>query len=216
MIVDTTYELPVAWDVTPALIGEPTVAKRLIRNAHQTTIKRAKYLMASGVPLQSLLEEGHILPIIDNPLDGTETKPGSILDTDLLYNQSGEVFWVDDQGEAVQPLYKGYDKSCDRLRYGFHPKDQEDWIFRLKRSVDPIIFNQVARDSKKFKCLYKKRTTVERVNGRLDRDFRLEVHTICGLKKMRLTIAMCFLVMIGFALVKCQAGDRTRLASWVA
>jgi len=37
----------------------------------QTTIERAKYLMAvrgySGTPLQTLLEEAHIIPIIDNP-----------------------------------------------------------------------------------------------------------------------------------------------------
>ncbi|HFI0186192.1 TPA: transposase, partial [Streptococcus suis] len=95
------------------------------------------------------------------------------------------------------------------------PHYQDNRIFRLKRSVEPIIFNQVARDSKKFKRLYKKRTAVERVNGRLDRDFRFETHTIRGLKKMSLAVAMSFLVMIGFALRKAKSGTRTHLASWV-
>ncbi|HFI0840837.1 TPA: transposase, partial [Streptococcus suis] len=108
-----------------------------------------------------------------------------------------------------------YDKSCDSLRYGFHPRYQDNRIFRLKRSVEPIIFNQVARDSQKFKRLYKKRTAVERVNGRIDRDFRFEKHTIRGLKKMSLAIAMSFLVMVGFALAKLKLGQNTHLASWV-
>ncbi|HHJ7995415.1 hypothetical protein [Streptococcus dysgalactiae] len=63
--------------------------------------------------------------------------------------------------------------------------------------------------------MYKKRTAVERVNGRLDRDFRLETHTIRGLKKMNVAVSMSFLVMIGFALSKLKAGQREHLGSWV-
>lgn len=219
LIVDTTYELPVAWRVTPASKGEPTVAKELIRNLSQTTLEKGKYIMAdkgySGSSLQTLLEEAHIITIIDNPHKWKENDTRQYLDTDLIYNQSGEVFWVDDRGQAIQLIYKGYDSSSDSLRYGFHPKYQDDRIFRLKRCVEPIIFNQVARDSKKFKRLYKKRTAVERVNGRLDRDFRFETHTIRGLKKMSLAVAMSFLVMLGFALWKAKSGKRTHIASWV-
>ncbi len=219
LIVDTTYELPVIWEVTPASKGEPTIAKKLIKSLSHTMLEKGKYLMAdkgySGSPLQYLLEEADITPIIDHPhkWQGDDTR--QYLDTDLIYNQSGEVFWVTDRGQAIQLVYKGYDSSCDSLRYGFHAKYQDRRIFRLKRCVEPIIFNQVARDSKKFKRLYKKRTAVERVNGRLDRDFRFETHTIRGLKKMSLAVGMSFLVMIGFALGKAKSGQRTHLASWV-
>lgn len=219
LIVDATYELPILWEVTPASKGEPTVAKRLIKQFSTTAIERAQYLMAdrgySGLPLQNLLEDAEITPIIDNPhkWKGDETR--QYLDTDLIYNQSGEVFWVDENGRAVQLLYKGYDSSCDSLRYGFHPSQGDERIFRLKRSIEPIIFNKVARDSEKFRKLYRKRTAVERVNGRLDRDFRLEKHTIRGLKKMSLAISMSFLVMVGFALSKLKTDQREHLASWV-
>ncbi|MGU8000417.1 transposase, partial [Streptococcus suis] len=70
-----------------------------------------------------------------------EDSPRQYLDTDLIYNQSGQVFWVDDRGQAIQLVYKGYDSSSDSLRYGFHPKYQDKRIFRLKRCVEPIIFN---------------------------------------------------------------------------
>ena len=137
------------------------------------------------------------------------------LDTDLMYNQSGEVFWIDEKGQSIQLIYKGYDNSCDSLRYGFHPSQGDKRSFRLKRSVEPIIFNRVGRESKKFQRIYKQRTAVERVNGRLDRDFRLENHTIRGLKKMSLAVSMRFLVMVGFALSKLKLGQRKHLASWV-
>src|SRR5699024_3325604 len=219
LIVDTTYELPVAWKVTSASRGEPTIAKQLIGDLGETVLKGAKYLMAdrgySGNPLQNLLKEADITPIIDNPhkWQGEETR--QYLDTDLIYKESGEVFWVSDRGQAIPLSCKGYDSSCDSLRYGFHPKYQDKRIFRLKRSVEPIIFNRVARDSQMFKRLYKKRAAVEGVNGRLDRDFRFERHTIRGLKKMSSAVAMSFLVMIGFALGKAKLGQRSHLASWV-
>lgn len=219
LIVDAHYELPIAWQVTPASKGEPTVAKKMINHLSEKVLDRAQYLMAdrgySGEPLQDLLEGADILPIIDAPHRWKEEETRQYLDTDIVYNQSGQVFWVDDQCEEIELLYKGYDKSCDSLRYGFHPQYQDSRIFRLKRSFEPIIFNKVGRASQKFKRQYKKRTSVERVNGRLDRDFRFENHTIRGLKKMRLAISMSFLVMIGFALAKLKTGNQAHLASWV-
>ncbi|HFI0696009.1 TPA: transposase [Streptococcus suis] len=190
-----------------------------MRNLSQTTLETVKYLMAdkgySGRPLQALLEEAHIITIIDNPHKWREDSPRQYLDTDLIYNQSGQVFWVDDRGQAIQLVYKGYDSSSDSLRYGFHPKYQDKRIFRLERCVESIIFNQVARDSRKFERLYKKRTAVERVNGRLDRDFRFEPHTIRGLKKMGLAVAMSFLVMPGFALRKVITISLWTITNWI-
>ena len=58
--------------------------------------------------------------------------------------------------------------------------------------TDTRIFTKVAGNSKKWRRLYKKRTSIERVNGRIDRDFQFEKHTIRGLKKMQmfLTVTM--------------------------
>lgn len=90
----------------------------------QTTMDRVEYLMAvrgySGIPLQNLIEEATIIPIIDHPRRWKEDETRQCLDTDVIYNQSGEVFWVDDNGKATQLICKGYDKSCDSLQYGFH------------------------------------------------------------------------------------------------
>ncbi|NYS50039.1 DDE transposase, partial [Streptococcus danieliae] len=61
----------ILWKITPASKGEPTIAKELIKNFSETTSQRAQYLTAdrgySGLPLQNLLEDAEIIPIIENP-----------------------------------------------------------------------------------------------------------------------------------------------------
>ena len=66
-------------------------------------------------------------------------------------------------------------------------------------STDNRIFVPVARDSKKFKTKYKKRTEVERLNGRLDRDYMFNDHFIRGQEKMELMVDLSFLVMLTMA-----------------
>ena len=66
-------------------------------------------------------------------------------------------------------------------------------------STDYRIFVPIARDSKKFKRLYKKRTEVERLNGRIDRDYMFNDHFIRGQKKMDLMLKLSFIVMLTMA-----------------
>ena len=57
----------------------------------------------------------------------------------------------------------------------------------------------IARDSKKFKRLYKKRTEIERLNGRLDRDYMFNDHFKRGQKKMDMMLKISFIVMLTIA-----------------
>ena len=70
--------------------------------------------------------------------------------------------------------------------FGFRPKYHDKRIFRIPLKTDPRIFTKVARNSKKWKRLYKKRTSIERVNGRIDRDFQFfdgNVYHPAGIRK---------------------------------
>ncbi len=67
---------------------------------------------------------------------------------------------------------------------------------RNKREEDPRVFNIIGRDSKKFQRYYNERTAVERVNGRIDRDYLFEDHQIRGLKKMNLHVSTMFILML--------------------
>ena len=78
--------------------------------------------------------------------------------------------------------YIGYDKENNALRYTRCNTGKK--VYRVPLSTDYRIFVPIARDSKKFKRLYKKRTEVERLNGRIDRDYMFNDHFIRGQKKM--------------------------------
>lgn len=221
LICDTEYELPIAYKVTPANEGESTIAKLLVDNLTTQQAERAEYLMADrgydGKPLIDKIERRSITAIIDNRhmwKDGERTR--QYKETDLIYDEDGRVFFIDDCGKSIPLIYEGYDSSTDSLRYKFHPKYSDCRIFRIKRSEDVRIFPKVARTSYKFKRLYKKRTAVERVNSRLDRDFLFEDHTIRGLDKMNLYVSISFIVSLAFASAKVKENIVEHLASWVA
>ena len=78
---------------------------------------------------------------------GYETK--QFKDTNIVYNYKGKVYYITDSGKEIELLYKGYDKSRDSQRYGFHPKYEDKRIFRIPLKTDPRIFTKVARNSKK-------------------------------------------------------------------
>lgn len=68
----------------------------------------------------------------------------------------------------------------DSLRYEFKSQYHDKRLSRKKCEEDRRVFNKAARGSHKFKRIYKKRTSIERVNGRVDRDYLFENHTIRG------------------------------------
>ena len=82
--------------------------------------------------------------------------------------------------------------------------------------TDPRIFTKVARNSKKWKRLYKKRTSIERVNGRIDRDFQFEKHTIRGLEKMKMFLTVTFIIQLASAKAKIESGTTSGLAKHCA
>ena len=148
------------------------------------------------------IKEADINPIIDIRnmwKDKEETK--QYKDTDIVYNYKGDVFYVENDGSLAKMKYMGYDKQKKCLRYSYEEK-----IYKIYISYDERVFLPVARDSDKFKKLYKRRTSVERINGRLDRDYMFEDHYIRGLKKMKLMVSLSLVVMNGMAVGKLKNG----------
>ena len=90
--------------------------------------------------------------------------------------------------------YLGYDKTKETLRYGY-----EGRVYSIELTYEPKIFTPIARDSKKWKRIYNNRTAIERINGRLDRDFNLENHKVRGLKKATVLIDIMMIGMLSMA-----------------
>ena len=74
----------------------------------------------------------------------------------------------------------------------------------------------MACSSHKWKRLYKKRTGVEQINGRIDRDYRFERHTIRGLDKMKMFLTVTFVVYMTMAKVKVMSGQTRHLCKLYA
>lgn len=219
LISDATYELPVDYEVTKASNSEVKETEKKLKDMKENyfrKIAKCEYFLADrgydSTDLIQWLTTEEISPIIDirNCWKGEETK--QFRDTNLIYNYKGKVYFVSESGEMIELKYKGYDKSRDSHRYGFHPKYNDKRIFRIPLKTDPRIFTKVARNSKKWKRLYKKRTSIERLNGRIDRDFQFEKHTIRGLDKMKLFLTMTFIIQ----LVSAKAKIENRITSGLA
>ena len=223
LLSDATYELPVDYEVTKASNSELKETERLLDNIKEKypeKLEKCRYFLADkGYDSTELIEwlttEG-ISPVIDirNMWQGDETK--QFKDTNIVYNYKGKVYYITDSGKEIELLYKGYDKSRVSLRYGFHSKYEDKRIFRIPLKTDPRIFTKVARNSKKWKRLYKKRTSIERVNGRIDRDFQFEKHTIRGLKKMKMFLTVTFIIQLTLAKAKIESGITKGLAMYTA
>jgi hypothetical protein len=209
-------ELPVAFSVTPANADEKKEMLELLKNSLLPDKIRGsiKHLLLdrgydSTEIIQTVKGMG-ITPVVDIRncwKDGEKTK--QYKDTDIVYNYKGDVFYTvrdvkEENGIRYEKMkYEGYDKLKKCLRYSYGGKTRKIYI-----SYDERVFLPVAGDSEKFRKLYKGRTAVERLNGRLDRDYMFEDHFIRGLDKMRLMVSLSMIIMNGMAVGKIKSGKK--------
>lgn len=199
IICDVNTELPIGFNVKRANYCEKKAMKELLEGLDEKQLKIAIALLLDrgydSIELIRAIKEKGITPVIDIRnmwKDGESTK--QYKDTNIVYNAKGEVFIIDEQSKQQKMKYEGYDRQKKCLRYSHNNK-----TYRIYTSYDERIFLPIARDSEKFKKLYNGRTAVERLNGRLDRDYMFEDHYIRGLRKMELMITLSFVVMNGMA-----------------
>jgi len=187
-------------------------SQRLPHTSHSVRSRIEHLLLDKGYDFTEMIRTAKgfdIIPIVDIRncwKDGETTK--QYKDTDVVYDYQGNVYYIDDKGEQRRMHYEGYDKEKKCLRYSYNGK-----MYKIYTSYDERVFLPVARDSVKFKRLYKGRTSVERLNGRTDRDYMFEDHCIHGLKKMKLMLSLTLLTMNAMALGKIQQGQTNHLAA---
>ena len=213
LICDVKTELPIAYSILAANSDEKKAMIDLLAELPADLRERVNYLLLDkgydSTDMIRAIKGAGIIPIVDIRncwKDGEATK--QYKNTDIVYDYQGNVYFVDDSGKQHRMLYEGYDCQKKCLRYSYKGK-----IYKIYIRYDERVFLPVARDSMKFERLYKGRTTVERLNGRLDRDFMFEDHCIRGLKKMRLLTSLTLLIMNAMALGKIQHGATAHLAA---
>ena len=208
ILCDAKYGLPIWKRVEKASVSEQKIADEMIedldKNRKYVLDKMENFLADAGYDdgkRNALLKDKYnINPLVDIRHMWKEEKMREIENKPLSYNEDGEVFYIKDikKGEYEKLKYLGYDKQRKCLRYGFK-YDTDKRVFRIPISIDRRIFLPVARDSKKYENKYKMRTEVERLNGRLDRDYMFNDHFIRGKEKMNLMVTLSFIVMMSMA-----------------
>ncbi len=207
IICDVKYGLPIKSRVTPANKSEQTELDNMLEEMEKSEekykLEKMKNLMGdagydSGIRNKKLKEENDINAIIDiKHMWDKEEKYREIENRPLAYTEEGEVYYIVDLNNYEKMKYLGYDKENNALRYTRYNTGKK--IYRIPLETDYRIFTPIARDSKKFKKKYKMRTEIERLNGRIDRDYMFNDHFIRGQEKMELMLNLTFIVMLTIA-----------------
>lgn len=235
LLADTTYDLPVARELTPASHAESPAAHRMLdelEGSRPEVLDRAETCAGDKgyddtklhTRLWDAYEIGAVIPIRD---DWPESEPTRVLagHTHITYTQQGRVCCWPKRGAPRPMAFGGFERDRDTLKYrcparaygltcdrlGRCPKQ-----VRIALGEDRRVFGPVARSSTKWHRLYNGRSAVERVNGRLDVSFGFERHFVRGLDRMRLKVDLALIVMLAMAVGRIDENQAEALRSLVA
>jgi len=234
LLVDADYELPVAFNLTPASYSEVKQAHHLIdelKTDRPHILQESKYFMADrgyddSKLISQLWDDYQIKPVIDivnHWRDGEETKALSS-NENLVYDYRGTVYCCCPQEVKLKEMaYGGFEQQRETLKYRCPARHYARQCtgekqcpvkasIRIPLATDRRVFTPLARSSYRWKDQYKKRTAVERVNSRLDVSFGFEQHFIRGQVKMqfRCSLALCIMLALAVGRVKEKQPDLMR------
>ncbi len=238
LIVDATYELPVAYSVTKASASDVIEGHALLERMQEKQpeiLKAAETLAADrGYDDTKLIvkcwDEHRIKPVIDIRncwKDGEKTRVLTGKEN-VAYDYRGHVYcFCPVTGTQREMACGGFEKDrntlkklCPAKQYGIECKGQAQCPvaqgIRIPLSEDRRIFTPIDRASYKWEKEYDKRTAVERVNSRLDVSFSFELHTIRGMAKMKMRCGLALCVMLAMALGRIQENQAEKMRSLVA
>src|SRR5699024_2470873 len=238
LIVDSLYELPVAYSVTKASVPDINEAHVLLDEIEETqpfVLENAETMAGDrgydDTKLNVKLYDDHgIKPVIDIRnmwKDGEETRLLSDKEN-VVHNYKGNVYChCPLTGIRREMINGGFEKDrntlkklCPAKQYGLNCEGAEECPvaqgIRIPLKEDRRIFTPIDRASYKWQREYNKRTAVERVNGRLEMSFGFKNHTIRGLKKMKARCGLSLCVMLAMALGRIKEKQPEKMRSLVS
>ncbi|HHU07020.1 MAG TPA: transposase [Clostridiaceae bacterium] len=215
LLVDSSYEIPLAYQMTTARPHDLPIGKELVQHyakSQPALYQTCRILTADrgydSVSFASTLAEDGITAVIDTRMLWKEAEKPLMDYDNLTYNENGEVRCCCPVSGTVRVMSnRGYEASRDCVRKQCPVRVYRGMVcpgqaqcpasrgIRIPCSTNKRVFTRIPRDSKKWKRLYKARTSVERVNSRLETSYGFQQHGIRGWKKMRLRVSLALLVM---------------------
>lgn len=219
LLVDAKYEVPIAAVITAANIADTTELRPLLDKRDELLPERELQIAIADAGYDSqenilAIEKRGAIPIIPfNP--GNEKEPPGItntLGTPLCPIGHPMLFWGRD-GHYLK--YRCPEKSglfcCLKQHEAVSRCSTSDYglVVKLNMRDDPRRYVPVPRETKQWKRLYKKRTSVERVNSRLKDNLILDELRVRGIDKVKARVGLNLLVMMAVAV---GMAERNRLS----
>jgi len=231
LLVDVKHEVSVAYHITDTKTGDNEKIPDLVAQAqHNLPPQRLKTLAydkaADDGAVHEFLHDEDIRPIIQNrtyQLEEPEKVLGGRTPLNIVYDQAGTVFCYDRVSPTPvrHPMaYLGHEPERGTLKYRC-PARHQGWecpsdaacngardyglTVRVKQELDLRRFPTVPRATKQFERLYKGRTAVERVNGRLKIFWGIDDGQVYGARRFHAHVGAVMVVHLAFATVLAQA-----------
>jgi len=235
LLVDKRHEVVLAWTITPAHTPDNVEFPKLLAQAQkhlpEGRIKTLAYdRAADDESIHALLEESKIAAIIENRSlwkdEPERMLPGATGRSNIVHDEAGTLFCYDKESDPPvrhKMAYIGHEPSRGTLKYRC-PAKHEGWrcpsadrcngqrsyglTVRVKREIDLRRFPAVPRATKKFERLYKGRTSVERVIGRLKVFWGADDGNITGPERFHAYVGTVMVVHLAFATLLAAAPRR--------
>jgi hypothetical protein len=221
-----------AYKITDTKTGDGETLPELLAEAQGNLpsgrIKTLAYDKAADTnEVHELLSRHKIKAIIQNRSlwreESERMLPGHDGRSNIVYDEAGTVYCYD---RVSQPMvrhrmaYIGYEPSRETLKYRC-PSKHEGWpcpmscrcnagkryglTVRVPREIDLRRFPALPRATKKFERLYKGRTAVERVNGRLKVFWGADDGNVTGSRRFFALLGVILVVHAAFATLLAMA-----------
>jgi hypothetical protein len=226
LLVDVKHEVIVAWQISAANVGDNELLPQLLTQAQANLPEGRMQTLAYDKACDDrdthrLLNQHHIAPLIENRSLWKEEferpLPGKNKADNLVHDEAGTVYCYDlvsDPPVRHKMSYLGHEASRGTLKYRC-PACHEGWhcpsaprcnagrrygrTIRIKRELDLRRFPPIPRVTKKFERLYKGRTAVERVNGRLKIFWGADDGNLAGPRRFHALLGTVMIVHAGLA-----------------
>lgn len=228
LLVDVKHEVVLAWRITSTKVGDNEALPELVEQAQANLpperIETLAYdKAADDGEVHEKLDACGIKPVIQNRSLWKEEKekllPGHDGNTNIVYDEAGTLYCYDRQSEPMirrRMAYIGHERSRGTLKYrcpamheGFecamasicNAGKKYGMTIRVKQEIDLRRFPPIPRATKQFERLYKGRTSVERVIGRMKIFWGADDGNVTGAARFHAMVGVVLIVHAAFATV---------------
>jgi DDE family transposase/transposase-like protein DUF772 len=232
LLVDVKHEVTLAYHISDTKTGDnecvPDLVEQALANLPQSRLQTLAYdKAADDGAVHEFLHSHGIRPVIHNRVQWRDELerplPGGRYPLNLVHDEAGTVYCYDTVSEPPvrhRMAYVGYEADRDSLKYRC-PARHEGWdcpsaakcnagrdyglLARIPCELDLRRFPPLPRATQTFERLYKGRTAVERVNGRLKIFWGADDGNITGARRFHAYVGVVLVVQVVFATLLAQA-----------